>query len=57
MDNLGTQEGGLTPNQLATTIIKEVSSQVARAALNSIAKKGLLDKAGESLRSLLGGRK
>jgi len=57
MENLGTKEGGLTPNQLATAIIKEISAQVAKAALNSVAKKGLLDKAGEGLRSLLGGRK
>jgi uncharacterized protein involved in outer membrane biogenesis len=57
MENLGTQEGGLTPNQLATAIVKEISTQVAKAALSSAAKKGLLDKAGESLRGLLGGKK
>jgi uncharacterized protein involved in outer membrane biogenesis len=57
MENLGSQEGGLTPNQLATAIMKEVSTQVAKAALSSVAKKGLLDKAGESLRGLLGGKK
>jgi len=57
MMNLGTQEGGLTPNQLATAIVKEITTQVAKAALNSAAKKGLLDKAGEGLRGLLGGKK
>jgi uncharacterized protein involved in outer membrane biogenesis len=57
MENLGTQEGGLTPNQLATAIVKEISTQVAKAALSSAAKKGLLDKAGEGLRGLLGGKK
>jgi len=57
MENLGTQEGGLTPNQLAAAIVKEISIQVGKAALNSAAKKGLLDKAGEGLRGLLGGKK
>jgi uncharacterized protein involved in outer membrane biogenesis len=57
MENLGTQEGGLTPNQLATAIIKEISTQVGKAALSSAAKNGLLEKAGEGLRGLLGGKK
>jgi len=57
MADLGTKEGGLTPNELATVIVKEISSQAAKAALSSAAKSGLLDKAGESLRGLLGGKK
>jgi uncharacterized protein involved in outer membrane biogenesis len=57
MENLGTQEGGLTPNQLAAAIIKEISIQVGKAALNSAAKKGLMDKGVEGLRGLLGGKK
>ena len=57
MENLGTQEGGLTPNQLATAVVKEITAQVAKAALSSAAKKGLLDKASEGLRGLLGGKK
>jgi len=57
MENLGTQEGGLTPNQLATTIVREISIQVAKAVLSSATKHGVMEKAGEGLRGLLGGKK
>jgi uncharacterized protein involved in outer membrane biogenesis len=57
MTDLGTKEGGLTSSQLATAIIKEIAAQSAKAALSSAAKNGLLDKAGEGLRGLLGGKK
>lgn len=57
MADLGTKEGGLTPEQLSIVIIKEIAAQGAKAALNSAAKKGLLDKAGEGLKGLLGGKK
>ena len=57
MTDLGTKEGGLTPSQLATAIIKEIAAQSAKAALSSAAKNGLLDKASEGLRGLLGGKK
>lgn len=53
MENLGTKEGGLTPKEMAIVIVTEISVRAGKAA----AKKGLLDKAGESLRDLLGGKK
>ncbi len=53
LENLGTREGGLTPEELSVVIMKEISAQVAKAALTSAAKKGLFDKAGEELRGLL----
>jgi len=57
MTDLGTKEGGLTGKELAVVIVKEISTRAAKAALESVAKKGLFDKAGESLRGLLGGKK
>jgi hypothetical protein len=57
MTDLGTSEGGLTPAQLATVIVKEISAQAAKVALSSAAKHGLIDKGVEGLRGLLGGKK
>lgn len=57
MTDLGTKEGGLTPEQLSIAIIKEISLQAGKAVLEAAAKKGVLDKAGEGLRNLLGGKK
>jgi hypothetical protein len=57
MNDLGSKEGGLTPAQLATAIVKEISVQAGKAALSSAAEHGLLDKATEGLRGLLGGKK
>jgi len=61
MNDLGTKEGGLTPEQLSIAILKEIASQASQAALKSTATSGLKDKAiekaGEGLRSLLGGKK
>jgi hypothetical protein len=57
MADLGTKEGGLTPEQLSIAIIKEISAQAGKAVLEAAAKKGLFDKAGEGLRGLLGGKK
>ena len=56
MENLGTREGGLTPEELTSVIVKEITAQVGKAALNAAAKKGLFDKAGEGLKGLLGGK-
>lgn len=57
MTDLGTKEGGLTGKELAVVVVKEISTRAAKAALESAAKKGLFDKAGEGLRGLLGGKK
>ncbi|WP_138223259.1 hypothetical protein [Nibricoccus aquaticus] len=53
MENLGTREGGLTPEQLATAVIKEISVQVGQYAGKKAVEKGLLDKAGKELNKLL----
>jgi len=57
MADLGTKEGGLTPEQLSIAIIKEIAVQGGKAALEAAGKKGLMDKASEGLRGLLGGKK
>ena len=61
LENLGTKEGGLTPEQLATVIMKEITTRVVQAGARKAAEKGLFDKAGEKagegLRKLLGGDK
>lgn len=57
MTDLGTKEGGLTDQEMAIVIVKEISTQVGKAALESATKKGLLDKASDGLRGLLGGKK
>ncbi|MFT3784315.1 MAG: AsmA family protein [Nibricoccus sp.] len=61
MNDLGTREGGLTPQQLSIAIIKEISAQAGKAAVEAAAKKGVFDKvnekAGDALRGLLGGKK
>lgn len=59
LDNLGTREGGLTPEQLAAAVLKEISAQAIQAGANSGTGKELInkasEKAGEGLRKLLGG--
>lgn len=57
MTDIGTKEGGLTPQELSIAIIKEISIRVAKVAAVEAGKRGLLDKAGEGLRDLLGGKK
>jgi hypothetical protein len=57
MTDLGTKEGGLTGQEMAIVIVKEISARAGKAVLESAAKKGLLDKASDSLRGLLGGKK
>ncbi len=52
LENLGTREGGLTPEQLATAVIKEISVQVGQYAGKKAVEKGLLDKAGKELDKL-----
>ncbi len=44
LENLGTREGGLTPEQLAMAVLKEISAQVAQYAGKKAVEKGLLDK-------------
>lgn len=51
MENLGTREGGLTPEQLAAAIMKEVTAQAVQAAAKVAVEKGLLQK---GLNKLLG---
>ncbi|HEU5078022.1 MAG TPA: AsmA family protein [Opitutaceae bacterium] len=61
LQNLGTNEGGLTPQQLSVAIVKEITTQAVQAAAQVAIDSGLLDKAGakatEGLRKLLGGEK
>jgi hypothetical protein len=57
LENLGTPEGGLTPNQLSLVIMKEITSQALKAGVNAATKNSLIDKASEGLRGLLGGKK
>ncbi len=61
LDNLGTKEGGLTPQELSVAIMKEISAQVIQAAGQMAAREGLFDKAGEkageALKKMLGGDK
>jgi hypothetical protein len=52
MENLGTREGGLTPEQLAAAVLKEITAQVAQVAGKKAVEKGLLDKAGKELNKL-----
>ena len=53
MENLGTREGGLTPQQLAAAVMKEITAQVAQAGARKAAEKGVFDKAGKELEKLL----
>jgi hypothetical protein len=53
LENLGTREGGLTPNELAIAVVKEISAQVAQVGAKKAVEKGLLDKAGKELNKLL----
>lgn len=61
LENLGTKEGGLTPQELSVAILKAVTAQAVQAGGKAALEKGLLDKAGvkagESLRKLFGGEK
>lgn len=61
LENLGTQEGGLTPQQLSVAVMKAVTAQAVQAAAKIAVDKGLLNKAGEKaeegLKKLFGGDK
>jgi hypothetical protein len=50
MENLGTREGGLTPEQLAAAVLKEITAQVAQVGAKKAAEKGLFEKAGKLLK-------
>jgi hypothetical protein len=53
MENLGTREGGLTPEELSAAVLKEVLAQVAQYGGKKAVEKGLLEKAGKELNKLL----
>ncbi len=53
MENLGTREGGLTPEELSAAVLKEILAQVAQYGGKKAVEKGLLDKAGQELNKLL----
>jgi hypothetical protein len=53
LNDLGTREGGLTPQQLASAVLKEITAQVAQVGAKKAVEKGLLDKAGSELNKLL----
>jgi uncharacterized protein involved in outer membrane biogenesis len=61
LENLGTKEGGLTPQELSIAIIKAVTAQAVQVAGKVALEKGLFEKAGvkagEGLRKLFGGDK
>ena len=57
MNDLGTKEGGLTPQQLSIAIMKEITAQASQAAFKSAMKSGLKEKAVEGLRGLFEGKK
>jgi len=57
MNDLGTKEGGLTPQQLSVAIMKEITAQASQAAFKSAMKSSLKDKAVEGLRGLFDGKK
>ena len=52
MENLGTRESGLTPEQLAMAVLKEISAQAAQYGGKKAVEKGVLDKAGKELEKL-----
>ena len=54
LQNLGSNEGGLTPEQLSVAVMKEVTAQAIQAATRVAMEKGLLEK---GLNKLLGGEK
>jgi hypothetical protein len=54
LENLGTQEGGLTPQQLAVAVVKEVTAQAVQAGASAALESGALEK---GLRKILGGDK
>jgi len=54
MENLGSREGGLTPEQLSVAIMKEVTTQAVQAAAKVAMEKGLIQK---GLNKILGGEK
>jgi hypothetical protein len=53
LKDLGSREGGLTPQQLAVAVVKEISAQVAAVGVRKAAEKGLFEKAGSELNRLL----
>ncbi len=53
LNDLGTREGGLTPEQLASAVLKEITAQVAQVGAKKAIEKGLLEKAGGELNKLL----
>lgn len=57
LDDLGTKEGGLTPEQLSAAIVKAVTAQAVQAGARIAIEKGVLEKAGAGLEKLLGGGK
>lgn len=60
LNDLGVKEGGITPAAVAAAVMKSVSTQVASAAADAIAKdgvKGTVQKAGDALKDIFGGKK
>lgn len=55
LDDLGTKEGGLTPEQLSAAIVKAITTQAVQSGARIAIQKGVLDKAGAGLEKLLGG--
>jgi hypothetical protein len=66
LNDLGTKEGGLTPNQLAVAVMKNVTSNIIGAATTAaldLSKTGGagtaegVRKIGESIKGIFGGKK
>ncbi len=61
LQNLGTQQGGLTPQQLSFAIMKEVTTHAVQAGAKTLLNKELLNEAGSKasyvLKKFLGGNK
>jgi len=56
LSDLGTAEGGLTPDQLATKVMTYVLGNITRAATDAGAN-SLTKRAGDSLKKIFGGDK
>lgn len=54
LENLGTREGGLTPQQLAVAVMKSVTTQAAQAGARAAIQSGALER---GLEKILGGKK
>lgn len=54
LKDLGTREGGLTPQQLGVAVMKEITAQAAQAGAKAALESGALEK---GLEKLLGGKK